>query len=48
MHQGFDLEVKWRHVGKEARLRDVVGISVRLCTVDDRTVEEASDGPDGL
>ena len=48
MHQGVDLKVKWRHVGNEARLNEVVGIAACDFAVIDSTVEETCYGPNGL
>jgi len=44
----FNLEVERRHVVKEPRAHEVVGVGARLCAIAGGTVEEVFDGGDGL
>jgi hypothetical protein len=40
--------MKGRHVGKEAGVHEVIGISTRFHAMSDRAIEEARDGGHGL
>ena len=46
--QGFDLEMKGRHVVEEAGVDKVVRVGAGLGAVLGSAVEEAGDGADGL
>jgi hypothetical protein len=42
MGDAFDLEVERRHVGEEALVYEVVGVSACLCAISGRTVKNRS------
>lgn len=48
MRQGFDLEVKRRHVGDQSRMHEVGWVGARLGAVLRGALKEARDGPNGL
>ena len=48
MRQGFDLEMKRRHIGKQASLHEFFPIRLGLGAMSDRAIEKASDGSRGL